>query len=99
MQSFAAVQTASLVPPALEGIPTGDEFISRLPEFDAQFSKLRADASAEGKVLRFVGVVDAVNGQVKAGLEKYVLGLILVSNTYSGMSEPGIPLITPLPLR
>jgi hypothetical protein len=50
-------------------------------------------------VLRFVGVVDAVNGQVKAGLEKYVLGPILVSKTYSRMGEPGIPLITPLPLR
>ncbi|KAF8348700.1 homoserine dehydrogenase-domain-containing protein [Amanita rubescens] len=71
LQSFATVQTASLIPSALEGIPTGDEFIARLPEFDAQFSKLRAEASAEGKVLRFVGVVDAVNGQVKAGLEKY----------------------------
>jgi len=38
-----------------------------------EFSKLRAEASAEGKVLRFVGVVDAVTGQVKAGLERYVL--------------------------
>ncbi|KAF8630014.1 hypothetical protein AX15_003146 [Amanita polypyramis BW_CC] len=71
LQSFATVQTTSLIPPALEGIPTGDEFITRLPEFDAQFSQLRAEASAEGKVLRFVGVVDAVSGQVKAGLEKY----------------------------
>ncbi|KAF8069018.1 homoserine dehydrogenase-domain-containing protein [Lyophyllum atratum] len=71
LKSFASVQTASLIPPALEGIPTGDEFISRLPEFDAHFSQLRADASAEGKVLRFVGVVDVVSGVVKAGLEKY----------------------------
>ncbi|KAK2461293.1 hypothetical protein APHAL10511_006820 [Amanita phalloides] len=71
LQSFSAVQTASLIPPALEEIRTGDEFLARLPEFDAEFSRLRADASAEGKVLRFVGVVDAVDGQVKAGLEKY----------------------------
>ncbi|GLB42242.1 putative homoserine dehydrogenase [Lyophyllum shimeji] len=71
LQSFASVQTKSLIPPALEGIPTGDEFIARLPEFDAQFSQLRAEASAEGKVLRFVGVVDVVEGVVKAGLEKY----------------------------
>lgn len=72
LQSFKTVQTASLIPPALEGIPTGDDFISRLPEHDSEFAKLRTDASAEGQVLRFVGVVDAVNGQVKAGLEKYV---------------------------
>ncbi|KAJ7214739.1 homoserine dehydrogenase-domain-containing protein [Mycena haematopus] len=71
LQSFASVETASLIPPALENIPTGDEFIARLPEFDDHFAKMRADASAEGKVLRFVGVVDVVNGKVKAGLEKY----------------------------
>ncbi|RDB27971.1 Homoserine dehydrogenase [Hypsizygus marmoreus] len=71
LQSFASVETASLIPPALEDIPTGDEFISRLPEFDAHFARLRADASAEGKVLRFVGVVDVLGGVVKAGLEKY----------------------------
>lgn len=71
LQSFRAVQTSSLVPLPLEGIATGDEFMSRLPEFDGEFSKLREEASGEGKVLRFVGVVDAVKGQVKAGLEKY----------------------------
>ncbi|KAF8637850.1 hypothetical protein AX17_002476 [Amanita inopinata Kibby_2008] len=71
LQSFTAVQTASLIPPALEGIPTGDEFVARLPEFDSQFGQLRAEARAENKVLRFVGVVDVANGQVRAGLEKY----------------------------
>ncbi|GAW05175.1 homoserine dehydrogenase [Lentinula edodes] len=71
LQSFASVQTASLIPPALEGIPTGDEFLKRLPEFDAEFDQMRKDASKEGKVLRFVGVVDTVKGEVKAGLEKY----------------------------
>ncbi|KAJ6595597.1 homoserine dehydrogenase-domain-containing protein [Mycena vulgaris] len=71
LQSFASVQTTSLIPPELENIPTGDEFISRLPEFDDHFAKMRANASSEGKVLRFVGVVDVLNGQVTAGLEKY----------------------------
>nr|GAT52581.1 predicted protein [Mycena chlorophos] len=71
LNSFADVQTASLIPPALEGIPTGDEFIARLPEFDAQFDQMRAEASKDGQVLRFVGVVDAVGGQVRAGLECY----------------------------
>ncbi|KAJ7064946.1 homoserine dehydrogenase-domain-containing protein [Mycena amicta] len=71
LQSFATVQTASLIPPALENIPTGDEFIARLPEFDAQFDQMRAEASKDGQVLRFVGVVDPVNGVVRAGLERY----------------------------
>ncbi|KAJ7037982.1 homoserine dehydrogenase-domain-containing protein [Mycena alexandri] len=71
LQSFASVETASLIPPALENIPTGDEFIARLPEFDAHFAEMRAAASAAGQVLRFVGVVDVVNGRVRAGLEKY----------------------------
>ena len=73
LQSFASVKTASLIPPELEGIPTGDEFIARLPAHDAQFAKLREEASKEGKVLRFVGVVDVSGGEVRAGLEKYVL--------------------------
>jgi homoserine dehydrogenase len=70
LQSFAKVQTASLIPPALEGIPTGDEFLARLPEFDTKFAEMRAGASNEGQVLRFVGVVDVEGGQVRAGLEK-----------------------------
>ncbi|EAU89513.1 aspartate kinase homoserine dehydrogenase [Coprinopsis cinerea okayama7 len=71
LDSFLSVKTQSLIPSALEGIPTGDEFIARLPEFDSEFAKLREEAAKEGKVLRFVGVVDVENGQVKAGLEKY----------------------------
>ncbi|KAJ7810795.1 homoserine dehydrogenase-domain-containing protein [Mycena olivaceomarginata] len=71
LQSYAAVDTASLIPPALENISTGDEFLARLPEHDAHFASLRAEAAAAGAVLRFVGVVDAVNGRVRAALERY----------------------------
>ncbi|KAL0577203.1 Homoserine dehydrogenase [Marasmius crinis-equi] len=71
LQSFKSVQTASLIPPPLEGVPTGDEFISRLPEFDAEFDEKRKQASKNNKVLRFVGVVDAEKGEVKAALEEY----------------------------
>jgi homoserine dehydrogenase len=73
LQSFASVLTESLIPPSLEGIPTGDEFIARLPEFDEEFAELRTEASRENKVLRFVGVVDVAGGQVRAGLERYVV--------------------------
>ncbi|KAE9407989.1 aspartate kinase homoserine dehydrogenase [Gymnopus androsaceus JB14] len=36
LQSFASVQTASLIPAALEGIPTGDEFLKRLPDAEGK---------------------------------------------------------------
>ncbi|KIY47479.1 hypothetical protein FISHEDRAFT_45274 [Fistulina hepatica ATCC 64428] len=71
LQTFQSFRTTSLIPAALEGIPTGDEFIARLPEFDAEFAAMRTEASKEGKVLRFVGVIDPVKGEVKAGLERY----------------------------
>lgn len=44
--------------------------MKRLPEFDAEFDKMRSDAEAEGMVLRYVGVIDCVKGEVKCGLEK-----------------------------
>src|SRR5262249_10632133 len=68
---YASVNTTSLVPTSLQNIPTGDEFIQRLPEFDVHFDKMRKDAAAEGSVLRFVGVVDVQTGEIKAALEKY----------------------------
>lgn len=70
LKSFLTVQTTSLIPAALENIPTGDEFVSRLPEFDAHFDAIRKDASKQAQVLRYVGVIDPANGVVKAGLEK-----------------------------
>ncbi|KAI0763502.1 aspartate kinase homoserine dehydrogenase [Trametes elegans] len=68
---FQSVSTKSLVPPELEGIASGDEFIRRLPEFDARFDTMRAEAAKEGSVLRFAGVVDVQAGIIKADLEKY----------------------------
>ena len=47
----------------------GNEFIRRLPKFDAEFDKMRAEARKEGKVLRFVGVIDVDRQVVKAALE------------------------------
>ena len=65
---YESVSTKSLIPPELEGIASGDEFIKRLPEFDAQFDELRADAFKESKVLRYAGVVAVASGLVKADL-------------------------------
>ncbi|KAH9936026.1 aspartate kinase homoserine dehydrogenase [Amylocystis lapponica] len=68
---YQSVNTKSLVPPELEGIATGDEFIKRLPDFDAHFDQMRANAFKENKVLRFAGVIDVDAGIIKADLEKY----------------------------
>lgn len=67
---YKSVSTTSLVPSALEGVKTGDEFIQKLPEFDAHFDDIRTAAAKEGQVLRFVGVIDVQNGTIKADLEK-----------------------------
>ncbi|KAJ3112964.1 hypothetical protein HK100_002142 [Physocladia obscura] len=49
------------VPEPLRAIPSADEFMVRLPDFDAHFAALNDAARARGKVLRCVGVVDPVN--------------------------------------
>jgi homoserine dehydrogenase len=69
---YKSVHTTSLVPGELEGVATGDEFIQRLPAFDAHFDVMRGEAAAEGKVLRYVGVVDVESGEIRASLEKCV---------------------------
>ncbi|MBW0480934.1 hypothetical protein O181_020649 [Austropuccinia psidii MF-1] len=71
---FQSVPTQSLVPEQLMDVKTPEEFMTLLPQFDSQFDKLRADAYAEGCVLRYVGIIDmtATDGAcLKAGLEKY----------------------------
>lgn len=61
----------SLIPKELESVSSGDEFLSRLPEFDGQMEELKNAAEKEGKVVRFVGSVDVPKGEVKVGLEKF----------------------------
>lgn len=89
LESFLDVQTQSLIPAALEGVKSGDVFVERLKEHDAEFEKLRAEAEREGQVLRFVGVVDVENGVVKAGLEKCVSLSIILSSPFFFFCEVG----------
>ena len=67
---YKSVDTRSLVPPAIASVASGDNFMSRLPDYDDEFDKLRADAQKEGKVLRYVGVIDVRSKTIKASLEK-----------------------------
>ena len=62
------VEVQGLVPAALAtcGI---DEFMTRLPQFDAAMSKMLADARGKGQVLRYVGRIDA-GGKATVGLTR-----------------------------
>jgi aspartokinase/homoserine dehydrogenase 1 len=55
---MADVEVTGLVPPALDGCGV-DEFMKRLPEFDAVMADALRDAKQAGQVLRYVGRVDA----------------------------------------
>ncbi|KAK4046999.1 Homoserine dehydrogenase [Microbotryomycetes sp. JL201] len=68
---FASLSTDTLIPSALSNVASGEEFVAKLPEHDGDFDKLRSEAEAEGKVLRYVGVIDRESGVVKCALEKY----------------------------
>jgi homoserine dehydrogenase len=62
----------SLIPKALEGVKSGDEFMAGLPSHDKEFDTLRAEAKSKGQVLRYVGRVDVVTKTVKVGLDRYI---------------------------
>ncbi|KAG8903780.1 hypothetical protein FRB99_002770 [Tulasnella sp. 403] len=69
---YKSVATTSLVPDILAAPEvTGNDFVQHLPDFDAHFDELKADALKESKVLRYVGVIDVPTGTIKASLEKY----------------------------
>ena len=61
----------SLIPKELESCKSGDEFMSRLPDFDGEVEKIKNEAVAEGKVLRYVGSVDLTKGELDVSLRKY----------------------------
>ena len=60
------VEVTGLVPKALDGCSV-EEFMERLPEFDAVMAQALKDAKQAGQVLRYVGRVDA-DGKATVGL-------------------------------
>ena len=64
------VDVQSLVPAELEDCDVA-EYERRLPEFDGVIAEQAAAAAAEGKVLRFVGKVDAEKGTGSVELSKF----------------------------
>lgn len=70
-EGYASVPTESLVPEVLQDADTKEAYLERLAEGDAYFDKVRKEAFAEGKVVRYVGVLDVANGKVECKLGKY----------------------------
>jgi len=66
-----AFDVQSLIPKALEACASGDEFMARLGEYDGEMDRVKTEAAAEGKVLRYVGSVDVAAGAVEVGLRKF----------------------------
>ena len=71
VESATSFPVQSLIPQELESAATADEFLARLPEFDARMEETKAAAEKEGKVVRFVGSIDVPAKQVKVGLEQF----------------------------
>lgn len=73
VESPTSFPVESLIPKPLESVQSVDEFLKKLPDYDDELDKLRKEAAAEKKVLRYVGQVDlsGSNKSVKVGIEKY----------------------------
>lgn len=61
----------SLIPKALEACLSANEFLDRLPDFDADIDRVKQDALANKRVLRFVGLVDVESGTVSVKIGQY----------------------------
>jgi homoserine dehydrogenase len=65
-----SVPVQSLVPASLESV-SADAFLEGLSEHDSSMSAIQEEAKKEGKVVRFVGSLDAKAKTLKVGLEKF----------------------------
>ncbi|KAJ6170552.1 hypothetical protein N7485_007898 [Penicillium canescens] len=65
----------SLIPAELESLPSSadgiTQFMTRLPEFDAQMANIKDTAEKQGKVVRYVGSIDVAAKAVKVGLQYF----------------------------
>ncbi|KAJ6143308.1 Homoserine dehydrogenase catalytic [Penicillium samsonianum] len=65
----------SLIPAELASLPSSAEgitqFMTRLPEFDAQMANIKDTAEKQGKVVRYVGSIDVAAKAVKVGLQYF----------------------------
>jgi aspartokinase/homoserine dehydrogenase 1 len=67
---LADIEVESLAPAALANASV-DEFLKRLPDFDAPMAERVAAAKRAGQVLRYVATIDVRAGKAKVGLESF----------------------------
>jgi len=67
---LAEVEVESLAPAALANASV-DEFLKRLPDFDAPMAKRLQEARAEGRVLRYVAAIDVKARTANVRLEAF----------------------------
>lgn len=71
VESPSSFPVQSLIPQPLESVSSVSEFLAKLPQYDSDLTKLKEEAAAENKVLRFIGKVDFATEKVSVGIEKY----------------------------
>lgn len=71
VESPTSFPVESLIPKPLESIESAQEFMDKLPDFDNDIQKVKDDAFAENKVLRFVGLVNLKTKTATVGIGKY----------------------------
>ena len=61
----------SLIPAELEHAQSADDFMRQLPQFDDNMARIKDGGKSEGKVVRYVGMVDFQEAKVRVGLENF----------------------------
>lgn len=59
------------VPEPLRAVQSAEEYMKRLPDFDADMDSKLQEAKASGEVLRYVGIVDVKAGKGSVELRRY----------------------------
>ncbi|XWS21963.1 hypothetical protein CRYUN_Cryun30bG0103200 [Craigia yunnanensis] len=65
------IPVRSLVPEPLRATASAEDFMKQLPQFDKDLTRERQDAEESGDVLRYVGMVDAINQEGRVELRRY----------------------------
>eukprot|EP00878_Enallax_costatus_P021378 GHUV01022628.1.p1 GENE.GHUV01022628.1~~GHUV01022628.1.p1 ORF type:complete len:501 (+),score=176.91 GHUV01022628.1:491-1993(+) len=71
MLELGDIPVESLVPEPLQTVQSAEEYMKRLPEFDADMTRKVEEAKASGEVLRYVGIVDVKAGTGSVELRRY----------------------------
>ena len=71
VDSIDELQVDNIVPVGLRSVATAQEFMSRLSEYDNEFDQMKNEALANGEVLRYVGVVDPLEGKCTVKIGRY----------------------------